>query len=276
MLSCSAGLSSPLYTHFLFFPQKEIRTTPEEIGGIARQDVTISVGKSKIYGWYFKNPASPYVVLVSHGNGGNIGSVRWIANNLISAGASVLLYDYRGYGMSDGHPTVESICGDGDAAYTYLTKTAGYTPDKVIVYGQSLGCAVACSVADKHQVAGMILQSGFSSLRHVAFQHFPILQHAPMLVPNALDNASILGRCNAPLLVIHGDDDKVVPFDNGEELFKAASGTKYMVVCHNSGHRLFPESNEQHRDAVQTFIKEIMSGAPPSVKVSHTELPSHG
>ncbi|MGH9550065.1 MAG: alpha/beta hydrolase, partial [Terriglobales bacterium] len=244
--------SRPLYTHFLFFPKKEIKAEPAQLEGVVRQDVQIPVaGGGTVHGWFFKHESSPYVVLVNHGNACNISSLDWIARNVLSSGCSVLLYDYRGYGLSSkGKLSAESICADGDAAYTYLTGTQGYDPDNVILYGQSLGCAVACHISSVHQVRALILQSGFSSLRNVAYQRFPLLRHVPSrLVPDVLDNRAILSQSKLPLLLIHGDCDRVVPFENAQMLFEASGGEKKLVVCHNAGHRIFPQSDDIHRQA---------------------------
>jgi fermentation-respiration switch protein FrsA (DUF1100 family) len=143
----------------------------------------------------------------------------------------------------------------------------------VILYGQSLGCAVACHVSNNHRAAALILQSGFASLRHVAFEHFPLLRGAPALVPNALDNEEILSHSNLPVLLIHGDKDKVVPFDNAEDLYKSATGSKRLVVCPNAGHNLYPEAVDLHRQAVHEFIREVTAGnsAADSADISGVE-----
>jgi pimeloyl-ACP methyl ester carboxylesterase len=238
-----------------------MKLEPVQIAGVTKESVRIPVGDKYLYGWFFENHLSPYVVLVNHGNSGNISSVKWIANNLLTAGVSVLLYDYRGYGLSSRlNPDVDSICEDGNSAYRFLTEMKGYKPENIILYGQSLGCAVSCDISGHHKVKAMILQSGFSSLRNCAFQRFPILQHAPDLIPDSLDNCSILSKSNVPLLVIHGDKDKVVPFQNANQLYGAATGKKWLVVCHNSGHRLYPEADVQHRDAVHQFLQVVLSG----------------
>jgi alpha-beta hydrolase superfamily lysophospholipase len=262
-LSLGAALSAtampaPLYAHFLFLPRRAIRSVPEEIAGVACQSVTIDIGKKHLGGWFFEKAGAPYVVLVSHGNGGNVSSVRWIAKNLLSTGVSVLLYDYRNYGTSSrGTLTVKSICEDGDAAYDYLVQKKNYKPENIILYGQSLGCAVACNISKDRQAAGLILQSGFSSLRHVAFEHFPVLHGMPILVPDALDNRKILSHSKLPVLFIHGDKDRMVPFDNAQILYEAASGPKWLVVCHDAGHHLYPKSDAEHLCAVREFIDRI-------------------
>jgi alpha-beta hydrolase superfamily lysophospholipase len=258
-LTCSSGWANPLYTHFLFFPSRTIKLEPMQIDGVPRQSVKIPVDGQVLSGWYFYKPDSPYVVLVNHGNSGNLTAVQWIAHNLLSAGVSVLLYDYRGYGSSSRRkPDVKSICTDGQAAYRFLTDVKGFKPENIILYGQSLGCAVACDIAKDQNVAGLILQSGFSSLRAVAFQHFPLLHYAPALVPDALDNEAILSHCKLPLLVIHDDKDMIVPFENAKELYGAACGPKWLVVCHKSGHNLYPKSDAIHRSAMHGFIAHVI------------------
>jgi uncharacterized protein len=265
-----------MYTHFLFVPRRAIKSVPKEINGVERESVKIDIGDQHLGGWYFEKPGSPYVVLVSHGNAGNVTSVEWIANNLLQAGVSVLLYDYRNYGTSSREPlTVDTICDDGNAAYNFLVEKKNFKPENIILYGQSLGCAVACSVSKQHPAAALILQSGFSSLRTVFYGHCSLLQHAPKLVPDALDNKAILSQSKLPVLIIHGDKDHTVPFQNAEQLYAAATGPKWLVVCHNIGHSLYPKADLQHRSAVAEFIARIVENkARDSVPTtSYLEVP---
>jgi uncharacterized protein len=262
-VSCWLGLSlqagaRPIYSYFLFFPAKELSTTPDGLDGVPREDVHIPVGKGELSGWFFRRADSPYVVLVNHGNGGNMSHVTRIASYVLQAGTSVLIYDYRGYGDSKGKPSVKSICADGDAAYQFL-RERGYRPEQIILYGQSLGCAVSCHIADKNTVGAMILQSGFSSLRLIASQLHPSFKAAvPLLVPDVLDNSKILSRLTTPVLIIHGDKDNLIPIDNATKLYAAAIGPKRLIVCKDAGHNL-RETPEQLKAAIRDFIIDYTS-----------------
>jgi hypothetical protein len=169
-----------------------------------------------------------------------------------------LVYDYRGYGQSKGKPSVKSICADGDAAYQFL-RARGYSPEQIILYGQSLGCAVACHIAERNKVGAMILQSGFSSLRLVASETHPQLKGAvPLLVPDVLDNSKILSKLTTPVLIIHGDKDTTIPFDNATKLYDAAIGPKRLIVCKDAGHNL-RETPDQLKEAIRSFISDYIS-----------------
>jgi uncharacterized protein len=242
----------------LFFPDKKVEDNFSGIQGAQRQDVQIRAADGgTLYGWLFEKPNAPYVILVNHGNSDNIGSVRWIASNFLSTGASVLLYDYRGYGRSTGKPSAESICADGLSAYDFLLER-GYKPDQIILYGQSLGSAVACHVSENRSSAGLILQSGFSSLRRVAKDRFPWLNWlAKKILPDSLDNARILAKAHPPLLLMHGTDDKVVPEANSKRMLQIASGSKKLVLFQGAGHDLFPQAVEAHRKTVSDFLVSL-------------------
>lgn len=269
--SCLLGAAAlpaycrPLYTYFLFFPRKHVSTEPFELRGVCKKDVSIQVEGGVLHGWFFKKADSPYVLLVNHGNGGNISSVVWIADNALRAGVSALVYDYRGYGLSAGKPSAESICADGLAAYDYLI-TEGYAPDHIIVYGQSLGCAVACHIVQQKPSAGLVLQSGFASLRTVAAQYFVGLKIAPRaILPDILDNSIILTHGHPPLLFMHGTRDRIVPCSNSIRLYSSAKGDdKELVLLSGAGHNLYPKYVEAHATALNSFIHKLITVSVPS------------
>lgn len=276
LLSSSSAIARPVYSYFLFFPSKDEYRKPDGLNGVAREDVSIPVGKEKMTGWLFRRPESPYVVLVNHGNGGNLSHMTRIARYILDAGTSVLVYDYRGYGQSEGKfPSVKSICADGDAAYDFL-KARGYDDKHIILYGESLGCAVTCHVAEDNKVGAMILQSGFSSLRLVASETHPNLRVAmPFMLPNVLDNSKILSKLATPVLVIHGDKDKTIPFDNATKLYDAAIGPKRLIVCKDAGHNL-RETPEQLKEAIHDFIADYISNKlQTSQQTVLNQLPSN-
>jgi fermentation-respiration switch protein FrsA (DUF1100 family) len=123
-VSYSAVESRSFYDEMLFHPRKEYRAVPAEVGGIQRKDVTFTASRGeKLKGWFFDLPNSDKIVLVSEGNGGNMVYLTQVAELLLQCNASVLLYDYEGYGGSDGSPSLRRICDDGLAAYDYMKKT---------------------------------------------------------------------------------------------------------------------------------------------------------
>lgn len=249
-----------LYRHLLFFPRRRVRDGVRALSGVDKQDVYIpAVDGTKMHGWFFHRPDAPHVVLLSHGNSGNLDDIKWLIENVLHSGVSVLAYDYRGYGNSEGRPSVESVAEDGLRAYDFLCGELGYDSSVVILYGQSLGSAVTCHILSNRACLGVILQSGFSSLRKVAQQRFPFLSQFE-LVPDALDNGMILSsKPHPPLLLIHGTNDFIVPVANAHDMFARASSQKQLVLLEGACHKLFPTARDSHKQAISNFIEALTS-----------------
>ena len=175
-LGLAPRVATPLYRSMLFHPDRYPAGNYDldSIEGISRKDVFFtSADGTRIHGWYFALPGAGKTILFHHGNAGNVSSRAPLIRLLLLAGASVLIYDYRGYGLSEGIPSVKGICDDGCAAFDYLTEVEGVNHDEIINYGESLGCAVACQVCTVRRGCALILQSGFSSLRKIGISVCP-------------------------------------------------------------------------------------------------------
>jgi pimeloyl-ACP methyl ester carboxylesterase len=173
-------------------------------------------------------------VLFCHGNGGNIGDRAPHAALLAAAGFDVLLFDYRGYGRSPGRAGEEATYADARAAREALLACDGVDPARLLYLGESLGAAVALELALAHPPAGLILQSPFTSIRDIARVHYPFVPRS--LVPAAYPSLDRIPRLRAPLLVIHGARDPIVPLMHGEELFHAAPEPKRLEVFPAAAH----------------------------------------
>ena len=189
----------------------------------------------RIHGWYCpcENPRA--IVLYAHGNAGNL-SHRAAVMQLLQAQlrTSVLIFDYRGYGRSEGVPTVEGILNDARAARTFLANEAHINESEIVLMGNSLGGAVVVQLAVEKAPRALILENTFSSLKEVASHHYPALA---WLVPSKkLDSASQIGRFQGPLLQSHGDADRTIPFALGLKLFEAANEPKHFVRIPNGDH----------------------------------------
>ncbi|HEX5618302.1 MAG TPA: alpha/beta hydrolase [Solirubrobacteraceae bacterium] len=169
-----------------------------------------------------------------HGNGGNIGDRAPHTSLLAAVGFDVLLFDYRGYGRSAGRPGEEATYADARAARAALLAADGVDPARVVYLGESLGAAVALELAVAHPPAGLILQSPFTSIRDIARVHYPFIPRT--LVPDAYPSLDRIPRLRAPLLVLHGAGDAVVPLMHGEELFHAAPEPKRLEVFSGAAH----------------------------------------
>lgn len=219
-----------------------------------------SAGGKTLNGLYFARDGAKQVLLLSHGNGGNIAHRLPAIIHMLNMGASVLVYDYQGYGKSEGDPSVGGIVEDGLGAYDFLNKVKGWKPSQIVGYGESLGCAVTCQIAKQRRLAGVVLQSGFSSLPIAARDRFIWLNLFPdFTFPQPqLNNCEILAHSDVPLLIIHGEKDEILPIKYADQMYASAAGRKQFVRLKHSGHNdMFDQDLQEYRAALGKFIKAI-------------------
>ncbi|MCM3902089.1 MAG: alpha/beta hydrolase [Pyrinomonadaceae bacterium] len=213
----------------------------------------------RLHGWLFETRERPALatIIYFHGNGGNISSVGWVGESLASRGFDVLLIDYRGYGQSEGEVDGETgLYADADASYEYITKTRGVRSSSVVLYGQSLGTAVAVDLASRHQSAALILESGFSSASDLASAVLPILpRHLHFLARNRFDSKRKLSSIKCPVLISHGDPDLIIPTEHGRLLFAAANEPKKLLIFPGAGHNVFGSLGDGYLDQVADFLR---------------------
>ena len=191
--------------------------------------------KTQLHGWYCPCDNPRAVILLAHGNAGHVASrAPWLRYLQSKAMVSTFIFDYRGYGRSEGTPTVEGALRAARAARAKLCEIASIKDSEILLMGESLGGAIVVQLASESAPRGLVLQSTFSSMRDVADVHFPKLS---WLVPrNRLDSLSRIVKYQGPLLQSHGDRDQTIPFALGEKLFRAANEPKTMIVVANADH----------------------------------------
>jgi fermentation-respiration switch protein FrsA (DUF1100 family) len=191
-----------------------------------------------LHGWFYANPAAKKLVLIHHGNAGNISSRFQLPDFLHDCGAAVFMYDYRGYGKSTGTPTVATLIEDGYAATSYATDKLGFRPEQIIHYGESIGSGVACDVAAQQKCAGLVFHSGLSSLPSEGRRVFAFLRPYPdFLFPHPqMQNAQNVRKVHAPVLVIAAIPDQVVSYHEGETVYANAAEPKELVLLKLSQH----------------------------------------
>jgi uncharacterized protein len=243
----------------LFFPSRQILATPAQ-AELAFEDVGFhTTDGERLHGWWMPaRSGSPVAhVLFAHGNGGNVGDRVMHAALLCAAGLDVLLFDYRGYGRSSGRPSEAGTYRDAHAARSALLGRAGVRPDRVVYLGESLGGAVALALALEHPPAGLVLMSTFTSVRDMARRHYPFLPRA--LVPDAYPSLRGVRALRAPLLVIHGDRDEIVPLFHAEALFEAAPVPKRLHVVEGVGHNdLVSRAGDEWAAAIARFTAGVV------------------
>lgn len=214
---------------------------------------------TRLHGWYFagQQNAGAATIIYFHGNGGNLTNVGWLGQSLVKRGFSVLLFDYRGYGLSSGSTLdEEDLYLDGEAAWEFVVNVKKAAPETVVLYGQSLGTAIAAETASRCKAGALILESGFSSassLAETALPWLPRLLHG--LGRNRFESARKLGSVRIPVLVSHGDPDDVIPTDEGRALFAAANEPKQLLIVPGAGHNVFGSAGTAYLDQVEQFIR---------------------
>jgi len=220
---------------FIFFPDRTIDVTPKD-SGLSFQDIYLKTKDNvRINAWFIPHPRALATLIWFHGNGGNLsGRVDQIKAFHTALPIHILIVDYRGYGRSEGEASEEGTYLDADAAYDYLlTQTHR---GKIIVYGQSLGAAVATELALRHDnLDGLILEAPFLSIKEMAKVHYGWLPVGG-LITTAYDNISKIGRVRIPVLILHGDHDETVPYAHGQRLFSAANRPKQFYTVKNGHH----------------------------------------
>ena len=254
-------------TKLVFMPTKEITTTPTEFNA-KYEDVWIPVqtasGTENIHAWWMPNAEQEKlkmddrrVLLYLHGNGRNVGANAKHANRLKGYGFSVLLIDYRGYGKSEGgFPSESSVYTDAQTAWDYLIQK-GYRPEQILIYGHSLGGAVAIDLAVKNpQAKGMIVDGSFTSISDLAtmdpkYRVFPI----DLLIHQRFDSIAKVQSLKTPVLYIHGTADEIIPPSMSESLYAATPSRKQLMLVANAGHNNTASTNEaNYANAIKNFF----------------------
>jgi fermentation-respiration switch protein FrsA (DUF1100 family) len=229
----------------IFLPPREgYERTPEML-------LIPRAGGGSIAAVHLRNPHARYTILFSHGNGEDLGHNLEFLDRMRDAGFDVLAYDYSGYGLSTGRPSERAAYVDIDAAYEYLTRTADVPPERIILHGRSLGGAVAADLAARQPVAGLVLESTFTTI-------FRVVRAYPLVPFDRFRTVDKLPRITAPLLVIHGTEDGVVPFWQGQRLYELAKGPKQRLWVDGAGHNdLGWVAGQEYWNALQEFATSI-------------------
>jgi len=220
----------------IFQPDARIHQTPGNVG-LACDDVYFAADDHvRLNGWFVPHARSASTRLWFHGNAGNISrrveNIKLLHDNV---NVSIFIFDYRGYGRSGGVASEEGTYRDGAAAIELLRQRYGVGPNKLIIFGRSLGAAVAVEMATRVQSLAVILETPFTSVRDVARDKLPFLPLGPLL-KTRYDVVEKIRKLRSPLLVLHGDRDEVVPFSHGQRVFDAAPQPKWFYAIAGAGH----------------------------------------
>src|SRR5262245_29915318 len=210
-----------------------------------------SANGNMISALYLPNPAARYTLLLSHGNAEDLGDDREWLEELRHAGFTVLAYDYQGYGTSQGKATEKGTYEDENAAYDYLTGSLKTSPDRIIIFGRSVGTGPAVHLAARRPAAALILQSPFLSA-------FRVLTRIPLLPFDKFPNYKEIRQVRCPVMIIHGTRDEVIPFWHGQKLFDIAHSPKQFLPVPRAGHNdLDMVAGQKYLAALQSFSASL-------------------
>lgn len=238
-----AALAAYVYlfqTRLVFFPNVPGRTlaaTPNSIG-LAYENVRFEASDGvQVHAWFVPGAPEAATVLVCHGNAGNISHRLELLKLLHELGLAVLLFDYRGYGQSTGTPSESGTYRDARAAWNSLTEVRRIAPGRIVIFGESLGSAVAAHLSTEVNPGALILASAFTSAPDLASRYYWYLP-VRLLARIHYPTAEFLTRVRAPVLIVHSRDDEIVPVSHGEALFRRAREPKAFLEIrgdHNAG-----------------------------------------
>jgi hypothetical protein len=193
------------------------------------------------------------VLLWFHGNAGNLAQRADVMLLLARIPAQVVIVDYRGYGRSEGRPNEKGLYRDARAAWSYLTEESGVEPGRIVLYGVSLGGAVAVDLATTADPAGLILQSSFTSVPDMAAEHYAFVPR--WMIRTRMDSLAKIGAVTCPVLVAHSTADEVVPFDHGRRLFEAARGdTRFFEIDGAAHNETWMMGGGEYLAAIREFL----------------------
>lgn len=247
---------------FVYFPSRD------DIFEWSRDDVAVedawfsASDGTKLHGWFVPSNPSRGVLLFAHGNAGNISDrIPKIEALHDEVELDVMILDYRGYGKSEGTPSEKGLIDDTESALAWLSKRTGKPTDEIYLYGESIGGGVMVDLASRIPVKGLILESTFTSLPDVAAFHFPIIP-VRWLMRSRFESAAKIASVRSPILQMHGDFDRIIPWKIGHDLFlKAPSLSRFVTIL---GH--------DHNDGFsETWIDEIHQFTEPGWKPEHSK-----
>jgi fermentation-respiration switch protein FrsA (DUF1100 family) len=242
---------------FVFFPQTSFDSKPEN-WHLDYEDAYFTTEDGiKLHGWFFPLAVDRPAILFCHGNAGNISHRLDNVARLLEKGLQVFIFDYRGYGRSAGKPSEKGIYLDGLAAYDYLVREERIPASNIVVFGRSLGAAVAIEVALQKEIRSVILESAFTSTKDMAKAMLLFKPLSPFMPVN-YDNLAKISRLRTPKLIVHGDQDEIVPFGMGQKLFDAADRPKDFYPIRGAGHNdTYPVGGEKYFNRVATFVEDL-------------------
>lgn len=245
----------------LYFPAKFPQGEWDQQAQLGASDVWMqTLDGVRLHAWWAPSKDSRFATLFLHGNAGNVTHRAARIREIVAAGSSVLMLDYRGYGKSSGWPTEKGLYIDSEAAYIYLLGL-GYHAQQIVLHGESLGTAVAIDLASRRPCAGLILEAPFSSASAVAATVLPLLGPALVRSYNSIPKVRWLLM---PKLFMQGDRDEIIPLRLGQSLYAAAQAPKWFWIVEGAHHNdILDQAGPEYRKRLQSFYATVAATPPP-------------
>lgn len=245
-----------LINKFVYRPEAtfaEEDFTPAELG-LAYEDVAIKTGDNlMLSAWYFPAPEPRHLMMYCHGNAGDIRDWAHAMPPFLEMGCSMLLFDYRGYGRSQGKPSEAGLYLDGEAVWGWVEERAEEEGVTAVIMGKSLGSAIAIHAATQTPPAALILDSAFTSMREIAVSVTPWLPDT--MLPELYESLNKVPKLTCPTLVVHGRNDTLVPLPHGEQLYQAMTCAKTISIIDGADHNNLTHFPEYHT-TIQAFLNK--------------------
>ena len=244
---------------FVFFPSKypEGFWEPQSMGLQTEECFFTTSDSVKLHGWFLPNKNAVATLLWCPGNAGNISDRLHNLGLLAELPLNIFIFDYRGYGKSEGSTTEEGIYLDAQAAYDYLTSRKDINKQKIVIFGRSLGGAVAVDLATRRECAALILESTFTSAKDMARSSFGFLP-VHYIIKTKLNSIAKISEIQVPLLMIHGNSDRTVPFKLGKKLFAAANPPKEFYEIDGATHNdTYIVGGQPYFNKILEFIQQL-------------------
>ncbi len=241
----------------LYFPTKALHGTPQLIGLNYEEAPLTTADGLTLSAWFVPADKARATLLFCHGNAGNIADRLESIRQFHNMGLNVFIFDYRGYGTSEGRPDEAGTYRDAEAAWKYLTDHRGIPDGNIVIIGRSLGGAIATWLAARHRPGALIVESSFTSVPDIAARQYPIFP-VRLLSRFRYNTGAHIRQVTAPVLIVHSPDDELVPFSQGEQLFALANEPKQflrLTGTHNDGNL---QSATLYEQQVSEFINRYI------------------
>jgi fermentation-respiration switch protein FrsA (DUF1100 family) len=254
-------LMQPRLIYYPDTPTRELTANPAQIG-LDYETVTLQTDDGvRLSGWFIPHPAARATLLFFHGNAGNISQRLESIRLFHELELAVFIIDYRGYGQSEGKPTEDGTYRDAAAAWRYLVGERHIAPHEIVIFGRSLGAAIAAELASHAQPGALIIESAFTSVPNMAARVYPFLP-VRSLSRYRYDTQQSLQAITCPLLVIHSREDDLIPHAEGEQLFTHAREPKRFLELHGGHSDGFLVSRENYVQGIDAFLERYVGSRP--------------